>query len=233
MSLANDPLLQPFQLKHLRLRNRIMTSSHEPAYAEDGLPKARYRAYHVERAKAGIALTMTAGSAAVSRDSPPVFNNILAYKDEVVPWMRDLTDACHEHGAAVMIQITHLGRRTSWSKADWLPVVSPSHQREASHRAFPKQMEDWDITRLIRDYADAAERMHAAGVDGVELEAYGHLMDQFWSPATNTLEAPVRRHAGEPGALHARRDQGHPGPGGAGLHPGGARRGRRGHARWH
>ena len=186
----NDPLLQPFQLKHLRLKNRIMITSHEPAYPENGMPKERYRAYHVERAKAGIALTMTAGSAAVSRDSPPVFNNILAYKDEVVPWMRDLTDACHEHGAAVMIQLTHLGRRTSWSKADWLPVVSPSHHREASHRAFPKKMEDWDIDRIIKDYADAAERMHAAGVDGLELEAYGHLMDQFWSPSTNTLDAP-------------------------------------------
>lgn len=187
---SNDPLLQPFQLKHLRLRNRLMITSHEPAYPEDGMPKAKYRAYHVERAKAGIALTMTAGSAAVSRDSPPVFNNILAYKDEVVPWMRELTDACHEHGAAVMIQLTHLGRRTSWSKADWLPVVSPSHAREASHRAFPKRMEDWDIARIIQDYADAAERMHAAGVDGLELEAYGHLMDQFWSPSTNTLDAP-------------------------------------------
>jgi len=190
MSQSNDPLLQPFQLKHLRLRNRLMITSHEPAYPEDGMPKAKYRAYHVERAKAGIALTMTAGSAAVSRDSPPVFNNILAYKDEVVPWMRELTDACHEHGAAVMIQLTHLGRRTSWSKADWLPVVSPSHEREASHRAFPKRMEDWDIARIIKDYADAAERMHAAGVDGLELEAYGHLMDQFWSPSTNTLDAP-------------------------------------------
>ncbi len=187
---SKDPLLQPFQLKHLRLKNRLMITSHEPAYPEDGMPKAKYRAYHEERAKAGIALTMTAGSAAVSRDSPPVFNNILAYKDEVVPWMRDLTDACHEHGAAVMIQITHLGRRTSWSKADWLPVVSPSHAREASHRAFPKKMEDWDIDRIIRDYADAAERMHAAGVDGLELEAYGHLIDQFWSPSTNTLDAP-------------------------------------------
>jgi 2,4-dienoyl-CoA reductase-like NADH-dependent reductase (Old Yellow Enzyme family)/thioredoxin reductase len=186
----NDPLLQPFQLKHLRLKNRIMITSHEPAYPENGMPKERYRAYHVERAKAGIALTMTAGSAAVSRDSPPVFNNILAYKDEVVPWMKELTDACHEHGAAVMIQLTHLGRRTSWSKADWLPVVSPSHHREASHRAFPKKMEDWDIDRIIKDYADAAERMHAAGVDGLELEAYGHLMDQFWSPSTNTLDAP-------------------------------------------
>ena len=190
MSIENDPLLQPFQLKHLRLKNRLMITSHEPAYPEDGMPKAKYRAYHVERAKAGIALTMTAGSAAVSRDSPPVFNNILAYKDEVVPWMRDLTDACHEHGTAVMIQLTHLGRRTSWSKADWLPVVSPSHEREASHRAFPKKMEDWDIERIIKDYADAAERMHAAGVDGLEFEAYGHLMDQFWSPATNTLDAP-------------------------------------------
>ena len=187
---SNDPLLQPFQLKHLRLKNRLMITAHEPAYPEDGMPKAKYRAYHVERAKAGIALTMTAGSAAVSRDSPPVFNNILAYKDEVVPWMRELTDACHEHGTAVMIQLTHLGRRTSWSKADWLPVVSPSHEREASHRAFPKKMEDWDIDRIIRDYADAAERMHAAGVDGLELEAYGHLIDQFWSPSTNTLDAP-------------------------------------------
>jgi NADPH-dependent 2,4-dienoyl-CoA reductase/sulfur reductase-like enzyme len=51
-------------------------------------------------------------------------------------------------------------------------------------------MEDWDIDRIIGDYADAAERMHAAGVDGLELEAYGHLIDQFWSPSTNTLDAP-------------------------------------------
>lgn len=190
MSRENDPLLQPFQLKHLRLKNRMMITAHEPAYPEDGMPKERYRAYHVERARAGIALTMTAGSAAVSRDSPPVFNNILAYRDEVVPWMKDLTDACHEHGAAVMIQLTHLGRRTSWSKADWLPVVSPSHHREASHRSFPKKMETWDIERIIKDYADAAERMKAAGIDGIELEAYGHLMDQFWSPLTNELDAP-------------------------------------------
>ncbi|WP_212631813.1 NADH:flavin oxidoreductase [Pseudomonas sp. KB-10] len=188
--MSSDPLLQPYQLKHLTLRNRIITTSHEPAYPEDGMPKALYRAYHVERAKAGVALTMTAGSAAVSRDSPPVFNNILAYKDEVVGWLKDLTDECHEHGAAVMIQLTHLGRRTRWDKGDWLPVVSPSHQREAAHRAFPKKLEDWDIERIIKDYADAAERMRAAGLDGIELQAYGHLMDQFWSPLTNELDAP-------------------------------------------
>jgi len=187
---VNDPLLQPYQLKHLTLKNRIMTTSHEPAYPEDGMPKDRYRAYHVERARAGIAMTMTAGSAAVSRDSPPVFNNVLAYKDEVVGWMKKLTDECHDHGCAVMIQLTHLGRRTHWNKGDWLPALSTSHQREPAHRAFPKKMEDWDIARVITDYADAAERMAEAGLDGVELECYGHLMDQFMSPLTNELDAP-------------------------------------------
>ncbi|WP_068303990.1 NADH:flavin oxidoreductase [Pararhodobacter sp. CCB-MM2] len=188
--MSTDPLLQPYQLKHLTLRNRIFVSSHEPAYAEDGMPKGRYRAYHAARAKGGVALTMTAGSASVSRDSPPVFNNILAWKDEVVPYVRDLTDAVHEHGAAVMIQISHLGRRTRWDKGDWLPVLSPSHEREPAHRAFTKKMEEWDIERVIQDYADACERMKAGGMDGVEFECYGHLMDQFLSPLTNKLDAP-------------------------------------------
>ena len=186
--MTNDPLLQPYTLKHLTLKNRLMITSHEPAYPEDGMPKERYRAYHAERARAGVALTMTAGSASVARDSPPVFNNLLAWKDEVVGWMKQLTDECHDHGCAVMIQLTHLGRRTRWDKADWLPVVSSGYAREPSHKAFPKLAEDWDIARIIEDYADAAERMKAAGLDGIELQAYGHLMDQFWSPLTNDLE---------------------------------------------
>ena len=188
--MSSDPILQPFQLKHLTLRNRVMTTSHEPAYAEDGMPKERYAAYHAERARAGVALTMTAGSAVVSRDSPPSFNNILAYKDEVVPWIRDLTDACHDHGCAVMIQLTHLGRRTGWNKGDWLPSISPGAHREPAHKAFAKVVEEWDIVRVITDFADAAERMQAGGMDGIEIEAYGHLIDQFWSPLTNDLDGP-------------------------------------------
>jgi 2,4-dienoyl-CoA reductase-like NADH-dependent reductase (Old Yellow Enzyme family)/thioredoxin reductase len=183
--LRNDPLLQPYQLRHLTLKNRLMSTSHEPAYSEDGLPKERYRLYHAEKAKGGIALTMTAGSAIVSRDSPAAFGNLQAYRDEIVPWLRELADACHEHDCKVMIQITHLGRRTGWNKADWLPVLAPSPVREPAHRAFPKTMEDWDIERIVADYASAAQRMQAAGLDGIEFEAYGHLMDGFWSPLTN------------------------------------------------
>ena len=166
-----DPILQPFQLKHLTLRNRVMITSHEPAYSEDGLPTDAYRAYHVERARAGIALTMTAGSAVVSRDSPPAFGNLLAYRDEITPHMARLAREVHDEGAAVMIQLTHLGRRTRWDTGDWLPVLSPSALREPAHRAYPKVLEDWDIARIISDDADAAERMKDAGLDGIELES--------------------------------------------------------------
>ena len=185
---GNDPLLQPFQLKHLTLKNRLMTSSHEPAYTDDGMPKERYRLYHAARARAGLAMTMTAGSALVAKDSPPAFGNILAYREEVVPWMRELVDSCHEYDCKVMIQLTHLGRRAHWGQADWLPTVSPSGVREPAHRAFPKIIEDWDIERIVADYALAAEHMQAAGLDGIELQCYGHLIDQFWSPVTNFRE---------------------------------------------
>ncbi|MDJ0945947.1 MAG: NADH:flavin oxidoreductase [Kiloniellales bacterium] len=182
---SKDPLLQPYQLKHLTLRNRIMSTAHEPAYSEDGLPKDRYRLYHLEKAKGGIALTMTAGSALVAEDSPAAFGNLHGYRDEIVPWLKRLADDCHEEGAAVMIQITHLGRRTSWNHSDWLPVLAPSSVREPAHRAFPKEAEDWDLERIIAAYGATAQRMQAAGLDGIELEAYGHFMDGFWSPATN------------------------------------------------
>jgi len=184
-SIEKDPLLQPYRLKRLTLKNRVMSTAHEPAYSEDGMPKERYRLYHAEKAKGGIALTMTAGSAVVSRDSPSAFGNLHAYRDEIVPWLKELADSCHEHGSAVMIQLTHLGRRTNWNKADWLPVLSASSVREPAHRSFPKVAEEWDLDRIVADYASAAERVKAAGLDGFEFEAYGHLMDSFWSPATN------------------------------------------------
>ncbi|MGC9417696.1 MAG: FAD-dependent oxidoreductase [Rhodovulum sp.] len=186
--MTTDPLLTPYRIKHLSLRNRLMSTAHEPAYSEDGMPKERYRLYHVEKAKGGIALTMTAGSAVVSPDSPEAFGNLLAYRDEIVPWLSELTEACHEHDTAVMIQLTHLGWRTGWNKGDWLPVLAPSAMREPAHRAFAKEMEEWDITRVVADYAAAAQRMQAAGLDGIEIEAYGHLMDAFWSPYQNRRE---------------------------------------------
>ena len=180
-----DPLLQPFQLKHLTLRNRIMSTAHEPAYAEDAKPKLRYQLYQEEKAKGGIALSMFGGSTNVAPDSPPIFGQLYAGDDDIIPWFQQLADRMHVHGAATMVQLTHLGRRTVWDDGDWLPTISSSSVREPAHRSFPKAMELADIRRVVSSYAEAARRCKEGGLDGLELEAYGHLIDQFWSPLVN------------------------------------------------
>ena len=180
-----DPLLEPLTVGQLTLRNRVVLTAHEPAYSENGLPGDRYLAYQLERARGGVGLTMTAGSAVVSRDSPEAFGNLHAYDDAIVAPLRRLTDQLHDLGTAVMLQLTHLGRRSSWAQGDWLPLVAPSAVAEPAHRSVPKEAELWDIRRITREYGQAAERVMSAGLDGVEVEAYGHLTDQFLSPLTN------------------------------------------------
>jgi 2,4-dienoyl-CoA reductase-like NADH-dependent reductase (Old Yellow Enzyme family)/thioredoxin reductase len=178
-------LFAPFTLKHLTIRNRIVSTSHEPSYGEDGLPTARYRAYHVAKARGGVGLTMIGGSALVSRGSTPAFGNLQLWKEESEPYLRALADEVHEHGAAVMTQLSHLGHRTSNYTHDWVPAVSSSAVREPAHRAFAKAAEAWDLERITQDFAETAHRCQSAGLDGVELFAGGHLLDAFWSPFWN------------------------------------------------
>ena len=185
MKPSTDPLLQPFQIKHLQLRNRIISTSHEPSYSKDMLPKRRYRLYHEEKAKGGIALTMFGGSTLVDRDSPPAFGNLYAGNDDIVPYFKKLSKAVHKHGAALMCQITHMGRRTSPYTEDWLPIVAASCVREPAHRAFPKIIEIEDIKRIAKAYGAAARRCVDGDLDGIELESYGHLLDGFWTKRTN------------------------------------------------
>nr|WP_174822477.1 NADH:flavin oxidoreductase [Ruegeria atlantica] len=181
-------LLDPFQLKHLALRNRIVSTSHAPNFVEEGHPRDRYRLYHEEKAKGGVALTMVGGSTNIAPDSPSVFGQLYAGDDSIIPWFWKLTDGVHEHGAAIMCQITHMGRRTAWDDGHWLPVLAPSRVRERAHRAIPKAMEQEDIDRVIGDFAAAARRCQMGGFDGIELLSHSHLLGQFLSPLTNQRE---------------------------------------------
>ena len=183
--MSTDPLLTPYTIKNLTLRNRIVSTSHEPSYSEDGLPKDRYRAYHVAKAKGGVGLTMIGGSSIVSRESAPAFGNLQLWKDETVHWLRLLTDEVHDNGAAVMIQLTHLGHRSSSYAGDWLPTISVSAVREKAHRSFTKAAEDWDLDRIKADYVIAAQKCVEAGMDGIDLMIHGHYLDSFMTPFWN------------------------------------------------
>ncbi len=180
----ND-LLKPFTVNSLTLRNRIVSTAHAPAFAEEGHPRKRYRLYHEEKARGGIGLTMIGGSTNIAADSPSVFGQLYAGDDRIIPWFQKLTDGVHQQGAAIMCQLTHMGRRTAWDDGDWLPVIAPSNVRERAHRAFPKVMESHDIDRVIEDFLRAAVRCQEGGFDGIELLVHSHLLGQFISPITN------------------------------------------------
>ena len=183
--MQSDPLLQPFQLKHLTLKNRVMSTGHEPAYAEEAKPKLRYQLYHEEKAKGGLALTVMGGSSNVAVDSPAAFGQIFVGNDEIIPYLQQMAARIHPYGTAVMCQITHMGRRTSWNKEHWLPTIAPSPIREQAHRSFPKEMELSDIQRVVKAYGAAARRCQQGNLDGIEISAYGHLLDSFWTPLVN------------------------------------------------
>ncbi|MEM9141163.1 MAG: NAD(P)-binding protein, partial [Pseudomonadota bacterium] len=184
-AVATDPLLQPLKIGHLTLKNRIFSSAHASGTGDAGMPAERYQRYHEEKAKGGIALTMFGGSSNVSIDSPNIMPQLNMGTDAVIPHLERFAQRIHAQGAAIMCQITHLGRRGEANKDQLLPTIAPSVVRETLHRSIPKEADRHDIARVIADFARAAERCRDAGLDGIETLAGAHLIGQFLSPQTN------------------------------------------------
>jgi len=162
-----------------------MSTSHASGLQKDGLPQDAYQAYHVEKAKGGLALSMFGGSSNVDRDSPNIFSQLDVGNDAIIPHFQKFSDAMHSEGALLMCQLTHLGRRGDPYVQDWLPAIAPSPLRETLHRAIPREMDEYDIERVIEAYASAARRCYEGGLDGIETLSSGHLIGQFLSPKTN------------------------------------------------
>ena len=182
---GSDPLLRPFRLKHLVLRNRIMSTSHACGLADGGMPSERYQRYHEAKAKGGLALTMFGGSSNVSPESAWQLPQINLYDERVVEHFQRFARRIHAHGAALMCQVSHVGGRAEAYAGAALAPIGPSPVRETLHRAFAREMDENDIARVVGDFAEAAARCKEGGVDGIETFAGAHLIGQFLSPATN------------------------------------------------
>ena len=197
-SFAYKELLAPLQIRNLTLKNRVMSSAHAPAYTEGGLPNERYQAYHEEKAKGGLALTMFGGSSNVARDAGSIYGQIYIGSDRIVAPFREFARRIHRHGAALMCQVSHMGRRTSWDAGDWFPTVGPSVVRDPAHHSVPRAMSTADILRVTKAFGQAVRRCREGELDGCELLATTHLLGQFLSPLSN------RRADAYGGSLHNR-----------------------------
>ncbi|MEX1216820.1 FAD-dependent oxidoreductase [Saccharospirillum sp.] len=183
-----ESLFRPLAINKLTIRNRVVSTAHAEVYATDGgMTTDRYVRYYEEKAKGGCGLCICGGSSVVSIDSPQSWwKSVNLATDKIIPHFQNLADAVHRHGGKIMIQITHMGRRSRWDGENWPNLMSPSGIREPVHRATCKTIEEEEIWRIIGDFARAAKRAQDGGLDGVELSAvHQHMIDQFWSPRVN------------------------------------------------
>lgn len=183
-----EKLFTPLKINQLTIRNRVVSTAHAEVYATDGgMTTDRYVKYYEEKAKGGCGLCICGGSSVVSIDSPQSWwSSVNLSTDRIIPHFQNLADAVHKHGGKIMIQITHMGRRSRWDGENWPNLMSPSGIREPVHRATCKTIEEEEIWRVIGDFAQAARRAKEGGLDGVELSAvHQHMIDQFWSPRVN------------------------------------------------
>jgi N,N-dimethylglycine/sarcosine dehydrogenase len=180
-------LFSPIQVGRLTLRNRIYSSGHAEAMAENGRPGDRLRRYHEAKARGGCALTIFGGSSSVHPSSPAAaWKQIANHDDSIIPAYRALADAVHAHGCLVFTQLTHMGRRAQADGEEADVLLAPSQIPERVHRDVPHELEAEQIAELVRAFGEAARRCREAGLDGIELSmAHNHLIDQFWSPLFN------------------------------------------------
>lgn len=181
--LKESKLFTPYKLGPVTLRNRTIRSAAFESMGKDFGPTQKLKDYHVSVARGGIGMT-TLAYASINR-SGVSFNSQLWLRPEIVPALRDITDAIHAEGAAAGIQIGHCGNMTHWSTAGCFPV-SASNGFNLYSPTFHRRLRRDEIVEMARDFGRAVEAAHEAGFDSVEVHAgHGYLISQFLSPYTN------------------------------------------------
>lgn len=181
-----ENLLSPFQIGTMTLRNRIVSTPHNTHYPRDGYITEDYIRYYSEKARGGAGLLQGFGSMSVHPTSPyQDWGNLKNWDDSSLPTFEKFAAEMHSHGAKVMAQLTHRGRRGN-STISEQAMVSASSVPETVNRFTPRPLKRDEIKDVVRGYASAALRLKRAGFDGAEISAFArHLIDQFWSPQVN------------------------------------------------
>ena len=187
-------LFQPVRLGEMELPNRIIMAPLTRCRASEGrVPNALMRDYYVQRASAGLILTEATSIMPMGvgyPDTPGIWSEA-----QTDGWRR-ITEAVHDAGGRIMLQLWHVGRVSHPIYLNGAPPVGPSAIAPAGHVSLlrpyqpypiPRALPLSEIAEIVEAYRRGAENAKAAGFDGVELHgANGYLLDQFLQDSANT-----------------------------------------------
>ncbi len=197
--MQNTTLFTPYRLKGLVIKNRIVKSATlENMATPEGLPTDETQQFYVRLARGGAGLIIT-GYAYVNETGRPYPLQSGIHHDKVISGWRRITDAVHEAGSMIAMQIVHGGRQIKPSTPRRRRSLAPSAFPDFVYFTLPRSMTEPEILQTIRDFGDAAARVKEAGFDAVQIHgAHGYLVSGFLSPLTN------RRHDGWGGDFERR-----------------------------
>ncbi|CAM3302753.1 2,4-dienoyl-CoA reductase, NADH and FMN-linked [Xenorhabdus nematophila ATCC 19061] len=179
--MSNYPhLLAPLDLGFTTLKNRVLMGSMHTGLEEHPDGARRLAQFYAERAAGGVALIVTGGIAPNPQGVVAAGASVLNSEDSL-PHHKFITDAVHQAGGKIALQILHTGRY-SYQKN----LVAPSAIQAPINPFMPREMSDEDIRQTINDFARCAQLAQQAGYDGVEIMgSEGYLINQFLVAHTN------------------------------------------------
>ena len=177
-------LLEPFTIKNMTLRNRIVMPP-MCMYTADGagMPNAFHLAHYVSRAVGGVGLIILEATAVQPRGR--ISDHCLGlWNDAQAEALAPIVRACQEQGAKVAIQLNHAGRKC---QAQAEPLIhGPSALAFSDEYRTPREMTEQDMLETVLAFRAAAERAARIGFDAIEIHAaHGYLISEFLSPYTN------------------------------------------------
>jgi 2,4-dienoyl-CoA reductase-like NADH-dependent reductase (Old Yellow Enzyme family) len=177
-------LFTPVDLGPVRLRNRVVSTSHQTGLVHDHLPTDDLVAYHAARAAGGVGAIFLEATA-VDPTGLLTSHTLGGFLPAIVPGYRRLSDAVHEHDGRLLVQLFH-GGREQISAAPRAPAVAPSAVPSPRFASEPRALTVAELRGLIDGYATAARHCREGGIDGIEVSmSHGYLIAQFFSPRSN------------------------------------------------
>jgi 2,4-dienoyl-CoA reductase-like NADH-dependent reductase (Old Yellow Enzyme family)/thioredoxin reductase len=180
-----EHLFSPFELKGLRLKNRIVMPPMGVFLVEaDGSVTERTLAYYRRRAQGGAGMIMVE-ACGVAPEGIVSHHQMRIYDDRFIPGLARIAEAIKAEGARAGVQIHHAGRQTSY-KVIGRPPLAPSPLPCPTIKGEVEPLDEEGIERIIRLFGDAAQRALEAGFELIEIHgAHGYLINQFLSGFSN------------------------------------------------
>ena len=192
---GKEIMFTPTQLGAIGIKNRLVMAPLTRMRAVAGdVPNPLAKTYYSQRASAGLIITEATQISALGMGYPATPG---IYSAEQTAAWKEIVDAVHAKGGAIVAQLWHVGRisHSSLHPQEGLPeapsAIAPAGQTYGADWKLhdyetPKAMTESDIARLLQEFKQAAQNAKIAGFDGVEIHsANGYLLDQFLQDKTN------------------------------------------------